>query len=177
MAHNLARWTARIGLGEQVVTTKTLRRRFFSLAGRLTRSARRLTLHLPRRWPWKTSSVAPWHDCAPCHFQPDGARLPLTRHPANGTSPPTRAKSASEPLLLHAALTISPSAATAGPNIPLAWLPHPALSHIYWIKPSPSLSIASHPLSPLHGYIPSVDSGLTGHRTLTWQDLRRKLLG
>ena len=27
MAHNLARWTARIGLGEQVVTTKTLRRR------------------------------------------------------------------------------------------------------------------------------------------------------
>ena len=27
MAHNLARWTARIGLGEQIVTTKTLRRR------------------------------------------------------------------------------------------------------------------------------------------------------
>ena len=53
MAHNLARWTARIGLDEQVVTTKTLRRRFFSLAGRLTRSARRLTLHLPQRWPWE----------------------------------------------------------------------------------------------------------------------------
>ena len=52
MAHNLARWTARIGLGEQIVTTKTLRRRVFALAGRLTRSARRLTLHLPRRWPW-----------------------------------------------------------------------------------------------------------------------------
>ena len=53
MAHNLARWTARIGLGEQVVTTKTLRRRFFVLPGRLARSARRLTLHLPRRWPWE----------------------------------------------------------------------------------------------------------------------------
>ena len=53
MAHNLARWTTRIGLGEQLVTTKTLRRRFFSLAGRLTRSARRLTLHLPQRWPWE----------------------------------------------------------------------------------------------------------------------------
>ena len=53
MAHNLARWTARIGLGEQVVTTKTLRRRFFALAGRLTRSARLLTLHLPKRWPWE----------------------------------------------------------------------------------------------------------------------------
>ena len=53
MAHNLARWTTRIGLGQQLVTTKTLRRRFFSLAGRLTRSARRLTLHLPKRWPWE----------------------------------------------------------------------------------------------------------------------------
>ena len=42
----LARWTARIGLGEQVVTTKTLRRRFFSLAGRLT-------LHLPQHWLWE----------------------------------------------------------------------------------------------------------------------------
>ena len=52
LAHNLARWAARLGLGEQLVTTKTLRRRFFSMAGRLTRSARRLTLHLPRGWPW-----------------------------------------------------------------------------------------------------------------------------
>ena len=53
IAHNLARWTALLGLGEQVVTTKTLRRRFFSLAGRLIRSARRLTLHLPQGWPWQ----------------------------------------------------------------------------------------------------------------------------
>jgi hypothetical protein len=52
MAHNLARWTARIGLGAGIVTTKTLRRRLFSLAGRLTRSARRWTLHLAERWPW-----------------------------------------------------------------------------------------------------------------------------
>ena len=54
MAHNLARWTARIGLGQQIVTTKTLRRRVFALAGRITRSARRLTLHLTQRWPWET---------------------------------------------------------------------------------------------------------------------------
>jgi Transposase DDE domain group 1 len=52
VAHNLARWTARLGLGEGIVTTKTLRRRLFGLAGRLTRSARRLRLHLPARWPW-----------------------------------------------------------------------------------------------------------------------------
>ena len=52
MAHNLARWTARLGLGVGIVTTKTLRRQLFGLVGRLTRSARRLTLHLPARWPW-----------------------------------------------------------------------------------------------------------------------------
>ena len=33
MAHNLARWTARIGLGQQIVTTKTLRRRVFLSIG------------------------------------------------------------------------------------------------------------------------------------------------
>ena len=58
IAHNLARWTARIGLGEGIVTTKTLRRRLFSLPGRLTRSARRVTLHLPARWPWAVDFTA-----------------------------------------------------------------------------------------------------------------------
>ena len=53
LAHNLARWTTRIGLGEPVMNTKTLRRRFFSLPGRLTRKARCLTLHLPQGWPWQ----------------------------------------------------------------------------------------------------------------------------
>ena len=70
IAHNLARWTARIGLGEQLVTTKTLRRRFCSLAGRLTRSARRLTLHLPQRWPWEA------------HFNDALARLRALPFPA-----------------------------------------------------------------------------------------------
>ena len=51
MVHNLARRTARNGLGERTVTTRTLRRRFFSLTERLTRSARRLTLHLPEGGP------------------------------------------------------------------------------------------------------------------------------
>ena len=81
LAHNLARWTARIGLGERLVTTKTLRRRFFSLAGRLTRSARRLTLHIPSAGPGRRRSVAPWPGCEPFHSQPDGARLPLTQRP------------------------------------------------------------------------------------------------
>ncbi len=62
-----------VGLGEAAVPTKTLRRRFFSLAGRLTRKARYLTLHLPQHWPGKASSAVLWHSCAPCHSLPDGA--------------------------------------------------------------------------------------------------------
>ena len=53
MAHNLARWTGLIALEEPVATAKTLRRRFFSLAGRITHKAHRVTLHLPRGWPWE----------------------------------------------------------------------------------------------------------------------------
>lgn len=52
MAHNLARWTSRLGLGEALIATDTLRRRYLRVPGRLTTSARRLTLHLPTRWPW-----------------------------------------------------------------------------------------------------------------------------
>jgi len=52
MAHNLARWTSRLGLGEDLIATDTLRRRYLRTPGRLTHSARRFTLHLPKRWPW-----------------------------------------------------------------------------------------------------------------------------
>jgi hypothetical protein len=52
MAHNLARFSTRIGLGEGIITTETLRRRYLTVPGRMTRSARRRTLHLPERWPW-----------------------------------------------------------------------------------------------------------------------------
>ena len=51
-AHNLARWTSRIGQGETLIATDTLRRRHLRTPGRITRSARKLTLHLPARWPW-----------------------------------------------------------------------------------------------------------------------------
>jgi hypothetical protein len=52
MAHNLARWTSRLGLGETLIATDTLRRRYLRTPGRLTHSARKPTLHLPERWPW-----------------------------------------------------------------------------------------------------------------------------
>jgi hypothetical protein len=52
MAHNLARFSTRLGLGDTLITTKTLRRRYLSVPGRITFSARRRTVHLPTRWPW-----------------------------------------------------------------------------------------------------------------------------
>jgi len=52
LAHNLARWLTRLGLGEDLLTTKRLRRRLFSVPGRLVRSARTQRLRLPEHWPW-----------------------------------------------------------------------------------------------------------------------------
>jgi hypothetical protein len=52
MAHNLARFSTRLGLGDTLIATDTLRRRFLTIPGRITRSGRRRTLHLPARWPW-----------------------------------------------------------------------------------------------------------------------------
>ena len=40
------------GRGLAVATTATLRARLISVPARLARTARRLTLHLPARWPW-----------------------------------------------------------------------------------------------------------------------------
>ncbi|HEV8054107.1 MAG TPA: IS1380 family transposase [Candidatus Limnocylindrales bacterium] len=53
LAHNLGRWTTMLGLSDPTPrAAATIRRRLFSLPGRLTRTARRWTLHLPARWPW-----------------------------------------------------------------------------------------------------------------------------
>ena len=53
LAHNLLRWTSVLGLpGHTIRAAHTLRRRLLALPGRLTRTARRWTLHLPARWPW-----------------------------------------------------------------------------------------------------------------------------
>ncbi len=58
LAHNLGRWTDLIGLPDPTPrAARTLRRRLFALPGRLTRTARRFTLHLPARWPWQTDFI------------------------------------------------------------------------------------------------------------------------
>lgn len=54
LAHNLARWSARLGgISDTVITTPTLRRRFIAIPGHVTHSARRTTMHLARDWPWR----------------------------------------------------------------------------------------------------------------------------
>jgi hypothetical protein len=55
LAHNLLRWTALIGLPDTVIpTARTLRRRLLTVPGRITRTARTVTLRMPARWPWET---------------------------------------------------------------------------------------------------------------------------
>ncbi|MDQ6614672.1 MAG: transposase [Actinomycetota bacterium] len=56
IAHNLARFTARLGqLSDKIIITPTLRRKYLAIPGHLTRSARRTTLHLADNWPWRAS--------------------------------------------------------------------------------------------------------------------------
>jgi hypothetical protein len=53
-AHNVVRWIQLLGVtSPQLSVAKTLRRRLLSLPGRITRTARRVTLHLPTGWPWR----------------------------------------------------------------------------------------------------------------------------
>jgi hypothetical protein len=55
LAHNLIRWTARLGRvhpHDQLTVTRTIRTRLLALPGRLVNRSRRWTLRLPARWPW-----------------------------------------------------------------------------------------------------------------------------
>jgi hypothetical protein len=54
IAQDLLAWTQRLLLEGELARCepKRLRYRLFHVAGRLTRHARRLRLHLPRGWPW-----------------------------------------------------------------------------------------------------------------------------
>lgn len=60
IAHNLGRWTAR--LGDLAATPrqaiKTLRRRYLAVPARLVHHARRQVLRLPRHWPWAEQLTA-----------------------------------------------------------------------------------------------------------------------
>jgi hypothetical protein len=58
LAHNIVRWTARLGHvhpDEQLTVTRTIRTRLLALPGRLVNRSRRWVLRLPARWPWAAS--------------------------------------------------------------------------------------------------------------------------
>ena len=72
IAHNLLRWTTVIGLpGETVRAARTFRRRLLQIPGRLTRTARQWTLHLPARWPWQDDFTRALHAYARYPRQPE----------------------------------------------------------------------------------------------------------
>src|SRR5487761_902627 len=55
LAHNLLRWTARLGgvhPSEQLTVARTVRSRVLCLPGRIVNRSGRLVLRLPERWPW-----------------------------------------------------------------------------------------------------------------------------
>ncbi|MET4783752.1 IS1380 family transposase [Glaciihabitans sp. UYNi722] len=55
MAFNLTRAAATVaGTGLAKATTATIRRKLISIPARIATSARRISLHLPMDWPWKT---------------------------------------------------------------------------------------------------------------------------
>ena len=58
LAHNLTRWTARLGHlhpHDQLTVTRTLRTHVLALPGRLVNRSGRHVLRLPTRWPWRTA--------------------------------------------------------------------------------------------------------------------------
>ena len=136
IAHNLARWTARLGLGEGIVTTRTLRRRYFALAGRLTHSA--------RRWTCTSRSAGP----GPPSGQPRSRDSGRYRSPPD--APPT-------------ALAPGPRLAPACPRTPRAPLrpraqrPRAALSDGSSLRPATGTArraLAHPPNSPAAGSPP-----------------------
>ena len=58
LAHNLTRWTARLGdihPDDQLTVTRTIRTRLLALPGRLVNRSGTPVLRLPERWPWATT--------------------------------------------------------------------------------------------------------------------------
>ena len=54
LAHNMMRWTARLGGHDtdRLIVARTIRTRLLALPGRLVNRAGQPTLRLPTRWPW-----------------------------------------------------------------------------------------------------------------------------
>ena len=110
LAHNLLRWTTLIGLPDTIIpTARTLRRRLLSVPGRITRTARTVTLRMPARWPWET------------HF------LTALETPARDAGPPlTRERSPTNTIDAEARPRPAQNTATAPQRRPQPGAPAPA---------------------------------------------------
>jgi hypothetical protein len=65
LAHNLTRAAGALASAFHArATTATIRDRLINVPARLARSARRLTLHLPERWPWSEDFTQLFRDGA-----------------------------------------------------------------------------------------------------------------
>ena len=61
LAHNLTRWTARLGgvhPSHELTVARTVRTRIVALPGRLVNRSGRQVLRLPERWPWANTVLA-----------------------------------------------------------------------------------------------------------------------
>ena len=94
LAHDITVWTQQLCLdgAHAVSEPKRLRYRILHVAGRLTRHARQLTLHLPADWPWKAAITRAF---ARLNALPAFGSAPRENLTSNPESPP------SEPLLTN----------------------------------------------------------------------------
>jgi len=66
MAHNITRALGALaGTAHARQRTGTIRRHIITIPARTATSARKLTLHLPLRWPWHTSWEQLWKALTP----------------------------------------------------------------------------------------------------------------
>ena len=137
LAHNLLRWTTLIGLPDTTIpTARTLRRRLLTVPGRLTRTARSVTLRLPARWPWQTDFLTALarlravpradltHDrgrtrssqtpASACPEHPDPAVATVSTGPPRPPGPPRRTRA--QPAPRPAPTPIAASEINSAPN-------------------------------------------------------------
>ena len=162
LAHNLARWTARIGLGEQIVTTKTLRRRFFCPGrtahplGAPADPASSQGLAMGGEGQSRLGPVA-----SHFHSRPDGARPPVSQRPRKLNLPANSRQSGPRAPLAVSSPAISLTTATVGRHRrPQKRLQTAANPPSIQIRARTIALVTPSPPLPAPSRRPSVDSGL-----------------
>ena len=136
IAHNLARWTSRIGFGETLITTETLRRRHLATPGRLTQLG-------PPRHPAPTPALALGRQLQLLPGQP-----PLRRR--GHLNPPAPSDAAHSPgrIAEHHEPTNQPGSPRADSSPAQPPSPHHGLQHPSPASPSPTTNGQSQSVDP-----------------------------